>query len=102
LRKLAEKILYNTAYLKERISKIKGFKIPFTGINFKELAVSSSIPWERINSKLLSNGILGGFVVSGLFPEMDRGKNIALFSTTEKHGKAEIDMLVDLMGEVGE
>lgn len=102
LRKLAEKILYNTAYLKDRISKKRGFKIPFSGINFKELAVSSSIPWERINSKLLSNGILGGFVVSRLFPEMDRGKNIALFSTTEKHGKAEIDMLVDLMGEVGD
>ncbi len=102
LRKLAEKILYNTAYLKERISKVEGFKIPFNGINFKELAVSSSVSWERINRKLLSNGILGGFIVSRLFPEMDRGKNIALFSTTEKHGKAEIDMLVDLMGEVGE
>lgn len=100
LRKLAEKILYNTAYLRMRISELNGFSVPFRGKAFKELAVSSSVPWERVNSHLLSRGILGGFVVARLFPEMDMGRNIALFSTTEKHGKAEIDELVDLMGEV--
>ncbi len=100
LRKLAEKIAYNTSYLRKSLSELNVFSIPFEGTAFKELAVSSSLSWERVNSHLLSKGVLGGFVVSKLFPEMDMGMNLALFSTTEKHGKAQIDELVDLMREV--
>ncbi|MCS7102887.1 MAG: aminomethyl-transferring glycine dehydrogenase subunit GcvPA, partial [Candidatus Korarchaeum sp.] len=100
LRKLSEKIAYNTAYLRRRISELNGFRVPFDGAVFKEVAVSSSTPWERVNSYLLSKGVLGGFILSKLFPEMDMGMNLALFSTTEKHGKAEIDHLISLMREV--
>ncbi|MEM1521097.1 MAG: aminomethyl-transferring glycine dehydrogenase subunit GcvPA [Candidatus Korarchaeum sp.] len=100
LRKLAEKIAYNTAYLRKRLSELNSFSVPFKGAAFKELAVSSSVPWERVNSHLLSRGVLGGFIVSRFFPEMDMGMNISLFSTTEKHGKSEIDELINLMREV--
>ncbi len=101
IRSVAEKILYNTEYLKRRIGDLPCFSILFEGsLYFKEIPVVSELAWGEVNSWLLKNGILGAFQVSRLFPEVDPTGKLGLLSTTEKHRLTDLDNLLELMGEV--
>jgi len=101
IRKVSEKIFYNTLYLKRKINELPCFKTLFPGsISFKEIPVIADKSWEDINKFLLSKGILGGFIIGSRFPELDSEKKIALFSTTEVHTKKDLDYLIQSMREV--
>ncbi len=101
IRSVAEKILYNTEYLKRKLSDLLCFSVLFEdSLHFKEIPAMSEIPWSEVNSWLLRNGILGAFQVSKLFPEADSTGKLGLLSTTEKHRLADLDLLLRLMGEV--
>ncbi len=100
IRKVAEKILYNTAYLKRKVESLSCFDVPFASSPmFKEVPVTSDKPWADINKRLLDRGILGGFNVANVFPEVGID-GLALFSTTEKHSKKDLDLLLSLLKEV--
>lgn len=101
MRCVAEKILYNTFYLKRRIASLPCFNVMFErSLHFKELPIISESPWSEVNEMLLRKaGILGAFQVSRLFPEVDATGKLGLLSTTEKHEKTDLDLLVGLMGE---
>ncbi len=99
MRAVAEKIMYNTAYLKREIGKLECFSIMFPeSLHFKELPVVSRRPWEEVNRRLMESGILGAFQVSRLFPDVDQSGRLGLMSTTEKHSRSDLDLLLDLMG----
>jgi len=101
IRNIAGKILYNTEYLKRKIDSLDCFRILFhSSPMFKELPVLSEKPWSYVNQYLLRKGILGGFHVASRFPEVDGSGKLALFSTTEKHSKSDLDLLIELMREV--
>ncbi|MDK2372019.1 MAG: aminomethyl-transferring glycine dehydrogenase subunit GcvPA [Candidatus Korarchaeota archaeon] len=101
IRSVAEKILYNTEYLKRKLSDLPCFSVLFeNSLHFKEIPVVSEIPWGEVNSWLLRNGILGAFQVSKLFPDADSTGKLGLLSTTEKHRLADLDLLLRLMEEV--
>ncbi len=100
IRKVAEKILYNTAYLKRKIKSLPCFDVLFTSSPmFKEIPVISNRPWTIINGHLLDRKILGGFHVASIFPEVDIN-GLALFSTTEKHSKEDLDLLLNALREM--
>ena len=61
LAELGETILKNTAYLKKRLSEIA--EIPFKGINFKDVLVRFSKPYNEIHEALLERNIHGGYYI---------------------------------------
>ncbi len=100
IRKVAEKILYNTSYLKRKIDSLSCFNVPFSSSHmFKEIPVISRKSWKDVNRHLLEKGILGGFHVNSIFPEVGI-EGLALFSTTEKHSKGDLDLLLSSLKEV--
>jgi glycine dehydrogenase subunit 1 len=91
IREVAEQCLRKTAYGREQITALKGFKLTFPGINFKEFAVTVPGDPAALNRKLLANNILGGVDISPFYPEF---QNTILLAFTEKRTKDEIDALV--------
>lgn len=55
-----------------------------------EFVVKTELDMEKINSKLLENGIMGGILL---------GNGMVEFAVTEKRTKEEIDRLVNLIVE---
>ncbi len=103
IRSVAEKILYNTEYLKRKIGALPCFNILFEdSLHFKEIPTVSEVTWGEVNNWLLRNGVLGAFQVSRLFPEIDSTGKLGLLSTTEKHRLTDLDLLIGLMREVCE
>ncbi len=56
----------------------------------KEFVVKTDLDMEKVNAKLLENGIMGGLCL---------GNGMVEFAVTEKRTKEEIDTLVNLMLE---
>lgn len=69
------------------------FSAPF----FDEFVVTSPVPVEQLNEKLLESKIIGGYALERDYPEL---KNAWLVAVTEKRTKNEIDMLVERVGEL--
>ncbi|MDE6793010.1 MAG: aminomethyl-transferring glycine dehydrogenase subunit GcvPA [Muribaculaceae bacterium] len=66
------------------------FKAVFDKPFLKEFLVETSLDMEKVNQRLLDNGIQGGLKV---------GENKVFFAVTEKRTKEEIETLVNLMLE---
>jgi len=100
IRELAQTIIEKTHYAIQRISKIKGLKVPlFNSSHFEEFTVNFDATGksvQEINKNLLNSGIIGGKDISREFPELG---NAALFCVTEVHTQADIDRLVDALKE---
>ncbi len=95
LKKLGEVILKNTAYFKKRMGDVG--KMPFDGINFKDVPVGFEIPYDVIHERLLERGIHGGYYLGKHFPELGES---ALFAVTETTRKEWVDGLVSALGEI--
>ena len=98
LRKVAELCYQKAHYAAEQIAKIPGYKIRKEWTFFNEFVVECFGEPKTINDFLLHEGVLGGLDLSVYYPEM---KNRILFAVTEKNTKEEIDILTDLLQEVG-
>lgn len=99
LKKVAGLCLKNSHYLKEKIEHLPGYSSPFSAPFFKEFAIKTSIPSEKINQKLLEAKILGGLDLGKFYPEL---KNHLLFCATEKRTRKEMDKLISLLGGINE
>ncbi|WP_461865557.1 aminomethyl-transferring glycine dehydrogenase subunit GcvPA [Thermococcus sp.] len=95
LRELGEVILKNTAYFKKRMSEVG--KIPFDGINFKDVLVGFEIPYDVIHERLLEKNIHGGYYIGQYFPELGES---ALFAVTETTKREWIDELISALREI--
>ena len=95
MRQLGETCLYNAAYAKQELGKIKGITSPkFTGPHFKEFVVDftkTGKTVEEINKKLLESGIQGG---KNLKPEFENLGESMLLCFTELNCKKDIDALI--------
>lgn len=89
--------LQKSHYALERFKKLKGFSPLFTAPFFKEFVVSSPVPPEELNCKLLGHGMIGGYSLGKAYPELGNGWMIAV---TEKRTKDEIDSLVQRVGGI--
>ena len=92
------KLNYDKAhYAAEQISKIQGVEVVDFGPFFNEFVVRMPMPIKEINSLLLDYDILGGYDLSGDYPELE---NHMLLAVTEMITKDDIDYLVDTLKEV--
>jgi glycine dehydrogenase subunit 1 len=92
---LGEYLFAVTQYAKKRLSMIKSIEIPFLNTcHFKDFTVTFDGLKKRgvkINDYLLKCGIIGGKPLRQDFPELG---NTFLYSITEIHTQADIDVLV--------
>lgn len=89
------KLCYNKAhYAMDELAK-RGFKRAFNAPFFKEFVLIAPKPVKEINDKLLKEGFIGGYDLSGQYPEI---KNGWLIAVTERRTKEEIDRFVGIAG----
>ncbi|MGQ4834073.1 MAG: aminomethyl-transferring glycine dehydrogenase subunit GcvPA [Candidatus Asgardarchaeia archaeon] len=98
MKKIGEKILYNTYYAIENISKIDNIRITFSeGAHFGEFLITfNGIDVEKVHRELLKRGIHGGLIIK----EPKEFANSMLLCVTEMHTKKDIDMLVNALKDI--
>ena len=98
LRKVAELCYQKAHYAAEQIAKIPGYKVNKDWVFFNEFVVEYPADPKIINDFLLHEGVLGGLDLGDYYPEE---KNKVLFAVTEKITRGDIDILTNLLQEVG-
>ena len=94
VQEMAKQNIVKTRYAKNTF-EAAGFSIPFQGAHFNEIVVKVSKPINELNAYLLEKGIIGGFDLGRVYPELE---NHQLIAVTELRTKEEIDALVVEMG----
>ena len=94
VREMAKQNIVKTRYAKNAF-EAAGFTVAFQGAHFNEIVVKTNKSVTEINKGLLEKGIIGGFDLGRIYPEMT---NHALIAVTELRTKEEIDELVAEMG----
>ncbi|MCU9613851.1 aminomethyl-transferring glycine dehydrogenase subunit GcvPA [Caldibacillus lycopersici] len=79
----------------KQLLKQKGFEIVFDGPSFNEFVVKTKQPMKEIANHLLEQGIIAGFDLQRVYPELN---NHMLVCVTEIRTKEEIDQFVEEMG----
>lgn len=82
-------------YLAEKIAELDGFEMAFSAPFFKEFAVKTPVPAQKIISKLKKKNIFPGIDLKPFGQE-----NILLVAVTEKKRKVDLDELVKALQEV--
>ena len=67
----------------------------YQGAHFNEIVVKTNASVTAINQALIEKGIIGGFDLGRVYPELE---NHALIAVTELRTKEEIEQLVAEMG----
>jgi glycine dehydrogenase subunit 1 len=97
LRKVSELCYHKAHYAARKIAALPGFSLWSHTPFFNEFVVKCPLPVEEINLQLLDEGILGGYDLGQVFPELE---NHMLVAVTEMNSKEDIDLLVDVLEEV--
>lgn len=82
--------LQKAHYAKQQF-KEKGFEVVFDGPSFNEFVVKLSRPIQEINKTLLNKGIIGGYDLGRVYPNLT---NHMLVAVTELRTKEEIDLFI--------
>nr|BAL56189.1 glycine dehydrogenase subunit 1 [uncultured Acetothermia bacterium]BAL59937.1 glycine dehydrogenase subunit 1 [Candidatus Acetothermum autotrophicum] len=94
LRKLAELNLQKAHYLAERIVKLPGFALRFSGPFFNEFVVKTRKKPSRLLKALRDEGFLGGIDLAPY--ELVDGNNL-LIAVTERRTRDEMDRFVKIL-----
>ena len=90
--------LQKAHYAYTRITQLPGFRPLFSSPFFDEFAVHCPAGMrEHIAPKLASQGIIGGYALEQVYPELE---NATLFCVTETRSKEEIDQLVGALEQI--
>ncbi|WLR53262.1 aminomethyl-transferring glycine dehydrogenase subunit GcvPA [Bacillus tianshenii] len=87
------------AHYAVKVFKEKGFKVAFEGPMFNEFVVECSEPAAKVNERLLSKGIIGGYNLGRIDTKYD---HYMLVAVTEMRTKEEIDTFVKELGDNNE
>jgi len=94
VQEMAKQNIVKTRYAKNAF-EAAGFEVVYQGAHFNEIVVKTTASVTDINKKLIEKGIIGGFDLGHVYPEL---ANHALIAVTEIRTKEEIDALVAEMG----
>ncbi|HRK61145.1 MAG TPA: aminomethyl-transferring glycine dehydrogenase subunit GcvPA [Candidatus Omnitrophota bacterium] len=94
MREVSEINLDRAAYLREQISKIKGFRVDLTQPIFNEFVVTSDKPFSEIEATMLKKGFFVGVPLEKHFPQL---KNSFLVCATETKSKENLDAFVEAL-----
>ena len=92
LRELALLNLRKTDYLKNKLSKIRGFKVRFSADTFNEVVLKCPGPANEIRDALLEHKILAGLPLGDYYPEL---ADSLLLCATEQNTVEDIDYLAE-------
>lgn len=93
LKEVNEQSYAGAHYLYDELLKTGLFTPAFEGSTFfNEFVVKTDLDVDKLQAKLIDNGILGGIKPEGI-------NNAIMFAVTEQRSKAEIDKLVSLIKE---
>ena len=95
MREVALQNLNKAAHAKERLAKVKGCAIRFSGPTFNEFVVQVKRKPAGVLKDLLKRQIIGGFDLSRFYPELS---DCLLVCVTEQNSRDEIDILAKAMG----
>ncbi len=99
-RELAEICAANASYAMKRLDAIRGLETPlFSSPHFNEFTLRCTKPKltiEKLNARLLKQGVQGGKPIRGEFPKLGEA---SLLCTTELHTKEDIDRLVEVAAQ---
>jgi glycine dehydrogenase subunit 1 len=73
-----------------------GVEVAFDGAIFNEFVIKLNKPIKEINAQLIKKGIIGGFDLGIVYPELE---NHMLVAVTELRTKEEIDLFVKELGD---
>ena len=101
LKEVNEQSYAGAHYLYDELLKTGKFTPAFEGQTFfNEFVVKTTLDVDKLQEKLLQNGILGGLkpevMVNG---QWSTANGQIMFAVTEQRSKAEIDKLVELIKE---
>jgi len=91
MKEVAELNMDRAYYLRDEISKLKGFEVEADLPIFNEFRVKSEKPFSKIQEKLLKKNIFAGVDLSQFYPEL---KNQFLVCATETKTREAIDHFV--------
>jgi glycine dehydrogenase subunit 1 len=94
VQEMAKQNIVKTRYAKNAF-EAAGFEVAYQGAHFNEIVVKTKASVTEINKALIEKGIIGGFDLGRVYPEL---ANHALIAVTEIRTKEEIDALVAEMG----
>jgi glycine dehydrogenase subunit 1 len=94
VQEIAKQNIVKTRYAKNAF-EAAGFTVTYQGAHFNEIVVKTNKSVTDINKGLIEKGIIGGFDLGRVYPELE---NHALIAVTELRTKEEIDTLVAEMG----
>ncbi|MGA9995825.1 MAG: aminomethyl-transferring glycine dehydrogenase subunit GcvPA [Pyrinomonadaceae bacterium] len=98
LQEVAHQCAQKAAYAARRISELEGFSLPYSAPRFNEFVVRAPVAAEELLKQLAAEkNITGGLALSRYYP--DRANDL-LVCVTETNSRAEIDALVDGLGNV--
>ena len=98
LTQVAELCIQKTHYAASEIAHLPGYSLAFPDKPFfKEFVIKTPRDPKEINEKLMEQGIIGGFALNELYPELG---NAMLICVTEQRTKEEIDALVSALGKI--
>ena len=95
LREVALQNLRKVSYAKERLAKVKGCGLRFSGPTFNEFVLQVKKKPADVLKGLLKKQIIGGLELGGFYPEL---KDCLLVCVTEQNSREEIDTLAKAMG----
>ncbi|OIK13768.1 aminomethyl-transferring glycine dehydrogenase subunit GcvPA [Bacillus sp. MUM 13] len=84
------------AFYAKKALKEKGLEVIFDGPSFNEFVVKLPASYEDINQKLFKKGIIGGFDLGRIYPDL---KDHMLVAVTELRTKEEIDAFAKELGD---
>jgi len=97
LRELALLNLSKTDYMKNKLSKVQGFEMQFSGDTFNEIVLKCPKPANEIRDALLEYKILAGLPLGNYYPALD---DSLLLCATELNTVEDIDRLADKLETV--
>jgi glycine dehydrogenase subunit 1 len=97
LREVAELNYHKAHYAARRLAALPNYSLWSQQPFFNEFVVRCPYPVEDINAHLLDHDILGGYDLGQDYPGLE---NHMLIAVTEMNSRDEIDLLVDVLGEV--
>ena len=95
MREVALQNLNKATHAKERLAKMKGCAIRFSGPTFNEFVVQMKRKPAGVLKDLLKRQIIGGFDLSRFYPELS---DCLLVCVTEQNSRDEIEALAAAMG----
>jgi len=96
-RDVASQNLAKTRYAIDQLTAVPGVRLAFQAPVFNEFVLTTKLPSEQLQAKLLQKNIVAGLPLKKWYPELD---NASLWCVTETKTKTDIDNLARALKEV--